>query len=278
MEAAQNFEANKRKDNVDLRANARNARNFIDEELAKAKLKRSERKAGLDTKRADAAKEWEKKQQQEKDLRSNLEKKSANAEYEYVYVDEDGNYYEGDEQEEEEEADEEEEAEDVAVKPNPAAVKSAPLSRGYAKSFGDTAPFTLRRNELADFVAEIQNKTSCLFRNVSHLTRLRDDHQVKRMEFMEILLIHLCVIILSPYIHPFFQFWQMNLKQQRESLKERRKEKRDKKSQEVLDELVLVEGNRVLLSRMTATELHEQKEYQKNLTKVWRKYMHCPNW
>jgi hypothetical protein len=60
----------------------------------------------------------------------------------------------------------------------------------------------------------------------------------------------------------------MNLKQQRESLKERRKEKRDKKSQEILDDIIELEGARVKMSRMSSAELMEQKEYQKNLLKV----------
>jgi hypothetical protein len=60
----------------------------------------------------------------------------------------------------------------------------------------------------------------------------------------------------------------MNLKEQRESLKERRKEKRERKAQEVLDGLLAQEGARVTMSRMTSAELLEQKEYQKNLTKV----------
>jgi hypothetical protein len=60
----------------------------------------------------------------------------------------------------------------------------------------------------------------------------------------------------------------MNLKHQREALQERRKGKRDKKSEELMDEFLELEGNRVQMSRMSSAELMEQKEYQKELSNV----------
>ena len=60
----------------------------------------------------------------------------------------------------------------------------------------------------------------------------------------------------------------MNLKEQREALKERRKEKREKKSQEILDEMVELDSLRAQMSLMTTAELQEQKDFKKNLTKV----------
>lgn len=51
-------------------------------------------------------------------------------------------------------------------------------------------------------------------------------------------------------------------------MKSRRHEKREAKAQELMDELMELEGARVTMSRMSSGELLEQKEYQKNLTKV----------
>ena len=51
QEAAKKFETSKKK-NVDLRANARDARQALDQELARAKQMQKERRSGLDSKRA----------------------------------------------------------------------------------------------------------------------------------------------------------------------------------------------------------------------------------
>ena len=105
-------------------------------------------------------------------------------EYEYVYIDEDGNYYSGnedDDNDEEEDDDEEVEDEDITdeqLHQNNFAKKNMLPVRGYFRVYDDSDSFVLRRNELNDLLPIIQNKTSCLFRNVSHMNRLRDDHQV----------------------------------------------------------------------------------------------------
>ena len=187
LEAAKKFEASKN-NNVDLRANAREARENLDLELARAKQEHKNRRSGLNSKRAEASKEWTRKQQEEADRKKRADAlaKAEESEYEYVYLDEDGNYYQANEDNEEEEDEEDEEEDDeeevAAVTPARAAgtrvTPTTVLAHGYAKAFSDQAFFALRRNDLADFLPEIQSTSSCLFRNVSHVGRSRDDHQV----------------------------------------------------------------------------------------------------
>jgi hypothetical protein len=182
LEAAKKFEASKKK-NVDLRANAREARESLDLELARAKQVHKDRRSGLDAKRAEASKEWARKRQEEEEGKKKASVEEVGSGYEYVYVDEDGNYYEGGDNDSDEDEDEDDEDEEVAVAAAVPGRRIAPsstsvLAHGYSKAFSDDPIFTQRRNDLADFLPELQNKSLCLFRNTSHSGRLRDDHQV----------------------------------------------------------------------------------------------------
>lgn len=277
MEAAKQFEASKKK-NVDLRATATEARQSLNDDLERAKRRQKERREGLEAKRAEAAKQWKQKQEAEEKAR-NTEEASVSGGYEYVYVDDEGNIVEGEDEEDEDTEENTDEYEDeneeldadehFQASPSPRTKPMAVLSHGYSKSFEGDGFFTLKRTDLADFLPELQNKSSCLFRNISHLTRLRDDHQVLLCLYSSLVgkVVLLWLMRCLPAVL-LALFMKMNLKLQRESLKERRREKRDKKSQEVLDEIIELEDTRVLMSRMSSAELLEQKEYQKNLTKV----------
>lgn len=181
-EAAKNFENSKQK-NMDLRANAREARQTLDQELARAKQLHKDRRKGLDLKREEAAKEWALKRQKEEEeaKKAAAAAKEDNSGYEYVYVDEDGNYYEVEDAEDSTEEEEDvEEVEEEVLPPsrNNRVTSSIVLDKGYSKAFKYDALFALRKGDLSVFLHEMQNKSSCLFRNISHLNRLRDDHQV----------------------------------------------------------------------------------------------------
>jgi hypothetical protein len=95
----------------------------------------------------------------------------------------------------------EEEEVEVVVNPPPCVIKPLP---GYRVIKPKAPPAAPRPYTRANTLREIQTVTSCLLRNHTRLQQLRDDHQ-------------------------------LNMKQEKEIKVERRKEKREKKAQELAD-------------------------------------------
>lgn len=238
--------------NKAMRENARRTRDELERELRRAKEeqkkrqnklyserheieeeKKRERQSMLNRQRADTEEKWSRRSE-EKSIES-----SEESEYEYVYVDEDGNYiYGSDDEYEYIDEDDDHATQNVVFsersKPSPESTHS---KQDSTKKPNDRGNLDFSRIDMKSFLDYFQNQTECIMRNLSHVARLRDDHQA-------------------------------NLKQQRESLKERRKEKREKKTQEMMDDFLEKENKRVELSHMSSAERLEQKEYQKNLTKA----------